>query len=44
MRLEMAINFCTRGVTLLYYGLYAKEAHIQVSPSKVSMDEITMLE
>ena len=41
--LEMAIEFCTRGGTLLYYGVYEKDALIRVSPSKVFMDEITIL-
>ena len=41
--LEMAIEFCTRGETLLYYGVYEKDALIRVSPSKVFMDEITIL-
>ncbi|KAF9889655.1 hypothetical protein FE257_007163 [Aspergillus nanangensis] len=41
--LEMAINFCTRGGTLLYYGVYEKDALIRVSPSKVFMDEITII-
>lgn len=41
--LEMAIEFCTRGGTLLYYGVYEKDAFIRVSPSKVFMDEITIL-
>ncbi|KAE8306330.1 alcohol dehydrogenase [Aspergillus transmontanensis] len=41
--LERAIDFCTRGGKLIYYGVYEKEALINVSPSKVFRDEITIL-
>lgn len=41
--LEKAINFCTRGGKLIYYGVYEKEALVQVSPSKVFGDEITII-
>lgn len=41
--LEKAIDFCARGGKLIYYGVYEKEALIQVSPSKVFSDEITII-
>lgn len=41
--LEKAIDFCTRGGQLIYYGVYEKDALINLSPSKVFRDEITML-
>jgi D-arabinitol dehydrogenase (NADP+) len=41
--LEKAVNFCTRGGKLIYYGVYEKEALIKVSPSKVFGDEITII-
>lgn len=33
-----------RGGTLLYYGVYLKEALVNVSPSKVFANEITIIE
>ncbi|KAH9223892.1 chaperonin 10-like protein [Leptodontidium sp. 2 PMI_412] len=41
--LEKAIDYCTRGGKLIYYGVYEKEALIKVSPSRVFSDEITMI-
>jgi D-arabinitol dehydrogenase (NADP+) len=41
--LEKAIDYCTRGGKLVYYGVYPKEALIKVSPSRVFSDEITMI-
>lgn len=41
--LEKAIDFCTRGGKLVYYGVYEKEAVVNVSPSKVFGDEITII-
>ena len=41
--LENAINFCTRGGKLVYYGVYEKDAIIKVSPSKVFSDEINII-
>jgi D-arabinitol dehydrogenase (NADP+) len=41
--LERAIDYCARGGTLVYYGVYPKEALIKVSPARVFSDEITMI-
>lgn len=41
--LERAVDYCTRGGKLVYYGVYSKEALIAVSPSRVFSDEITMI-
>ena len=41
--LENAINFCARGGKLVYYGVYEKKALVNVSPSKVFGDEITII-
>ena len=41
--LEKAIDYCTRGGKLVYYGVYSKEALIKVSPARVFSDEITMI-
>ena len=41
--LEKAIDYCTRGGKLIYYGVYEKEALIKVFPSRVFSDEITMI-
>lgn len=41
--LERAIDYCTRGGKLVYYGVYEKSALINVSPSRVFSDEITMV-
>lgn len=41
--LEQAIDYCTRGGKLLYYGVYEKSALINVSPQRVFQDEITMI-
>jgi D-arabinitol dehydrogenase (NADP+) len=41
--LEKAIDYCTRGGKLVYYGVYPKEAVINVSPARVFLDEITMI-
>ena len=40
---EKAINYVTRGGKLLYYGVYAKDALVKVSPSKIFSDEITII-
>lgn len=42
--LKNAIEYVARGGTLLYYGVYSKEALVDVSPSKVFADEITIIE
>jgi D-arabinitol dehydrogenase (NADP+) len=41
--LERAIDYCTRGGKLVYYGVYEKSALINVSPQRVFSDEITMI-
>ena len=41
--LKDAIGYVARGGTLLYYGVYPKEALVDVSPSKVFGDEITII-
>lgn len=41
--LEKAIDYCTRGGKLVYYGVYEKQALINVAPSRVFSDEITMI-
>ena len=41
--LKDAIGYVARGGTLLYYGVYPKEALVDVSPSKVFADEITII-
>ncbi len=41
--LEKAIDYCTRGGKLVYYGVYPKKALIKVSPSRVFSDEIEMI-
>lgn len=41
--LEKAIEYCARGGKLLYYGVYPKDALIQVSPSRVFSNEINIL-
>lgn len=40
---QMAIEYCTRGGKLLYYGVYERDAVINLSPSKVFRDEITIM-
>lgn len=41
--LEKAIDYCARGGKLIYYGVYEKEALINISPSRVFSDEITII-
>jgi D-arabinitol dehydrogenase (NADP+) len=41
--LEKAIDYCTRGGKLVYYGVYEKQALINVAPARVFGDEITMI-
>ena len=41
--LEKAVDFCARGGKLLYYGVYPKDARIEVSPSLVFSNEINIL-
>jgi threonine dehydrogenase-like Zn-dependent dehydrogenase len=41
--LEKAIDYCTRGGKLVYYGVYEKQALINVAPARVFSDEITMI-
>ena len=41
--LKDAIGYVARGGTLLYYGVYPKEALVDVSPSKVFEDEMTII-
>jgi D-arabinitol dehydrogenase (NADP+) len=41
--LERAIDYCTRGGKLVYYGVYEKSALINVAPQRVFSDEITMV-
>lgn len=41
--LEKAIDYCTRGGMLVFYGVYNTDALIQVSPSKVFLNEITLI-
>lgn len=41
--LEKAIDYCTRGGMLVFYGVYNSDALIQVSPSKVFSNEITLI-
>lgn len=40
---ERAINFVAKGGKLMYYGVYKKEALVNVAPSKVFGDEITIV-
>lgn len=40
---EMAIDFVAKGGKLMYYGVYKKEALVNVSPAKIFKDEITIL-
>ena len=41
--IEKAIDFCTKRGKLVLYGVYQKDALIQISPSKIFFDEITIL-
>ena len=41
--LKDSIGYVARGGTLLYYGVYPKQALVDVSPSKVFGDEITII-
>lgn len=41
--LEKAISYCTRGGMLVFYGVYDMHALIQVSPSQVFLNEITLI-
>lgn len=41
--LEKAIDYVARGGKLIYYGVYEKDALLNLSPSKVFSDEITII-
>ena len=41
--LPLAIDFCTKSGKVLFYGAYAPEDTIQVSPGKIFRDEVTIL-
>ena len=41
--LEKAIGYVARGGKLMYYGVYPKKALVNVSPSKVFGDELTII-
>lgn len=41
--LEKAIEYCTRGGMLVFYGVYDADALIQISPAKVFLNEITLI-
>lgn len=41
--LEKAIEYCTRGGMLVFYGVYDADALIQLSPAKVFSNEITLI-
>ncbi|KAH9990377.1 putative sorbitol dehydrogenase [Xylariaceae sp. FL0662B] len=41
--LERSIDYCARGATFVFYGVYEKAARIQISPSKVFDDELTII-
>lgn len=40
---ERAMDYVAKNGKLMYYGVYKKEALVNVSPSKVFSDEITIL-
>ena len=40
---EKAIDYVSKKGKLLYYGVYAKDALVNVSPSKIFRDEITIV-
>ncbi|KAM5528436.1 D-arabinitol dehydrogenase 1 [Fusarium oxysporum f. sp. phaseoli] len=40
---EMAINFVAKGGKLMYYGVYKKEALVNIPSAKVFKDEITIM-
>ncbi|KAJ3542021.1 hypothetical protein NM208_g4318 [Fusarium decemcellulare] len=40
---EMAIDFVAKGGKLMYYGVYKKDALVNVSPAKIFKDEITIM-
>ncbi|KAF2466624.1 NADP-dependent mannitol dehydrogenase [Lindgomyces ingoldianus] len=41
--LNLAIDFCTKSGKVMFYGAYAPEEMIEVSPGKIFRDEITIL-
>ena len=41
--LEKAIEYCTRGGMLVFYGVYDADALIQLSPAKIFLNEITLI-
>ncbi|OXV09723.1 hypothetical protein Egran_02514, partial [Elaphomyces granulatus] len=41
--LEKSIEYCSRGGMLVFYGVYQQDASIVISPSRVFLDEITMI-
>lgn len=41
--LEKAIDYCTRGGMLVFYGVYDANALIQISPAKVFSNELTLI-
>ena len=41
--LNDAIGYVARGGKLVYYGVYQNDAFVEVSPSKVFSDEITII-
>lgn len=41
--LERAIDYCTRGGMLVFYGVYQADALVKISPSKVFLNELTLI-
>ena len=41
--IETAMGFCGRGGMLVLYGVYSTDALVEISPSKVFLDEITII-
>ena len=41
--IETAMGFCARGGMLVLYGVYPIDAHFKISPSRVFLDEITVI-
>lgn len=41
--LPLAIDFCARGGTVVFYGAYEPSATISINPSRIFLDEITIL-